>query len=425
MLVKIASKRPAIAVVSGASLEVVAPNELLNGKEKRKFMKCLTTIIVVFKKCIVYFRHRVSWRRLVLANFLMGLAGCATAPASLSVIDTTGIEGESHQILVVTSREESNDPSQQYTDGRADALSYNDVAVWVPENRKPGSINYPSSRPKPDREFAITRFTDINAPEFSDLLNQRLSDLDSKKTAFIFVHGYNVHYSNGVFRIGQLVADFSADAVPIHYSWPSQGRTLGYLYDRDSVQFARDGFVDLVLRVAESDADSIFILGHSMGTLLVMEGLRTLAALGRKDVLEMISPLVLASPDIDVDVFNGQMRFLDPKPDPFIVFVSSDDGALKLSEKLRGGHARVGEGQYIPALQELGVAVIDLSDVELGDGTQHSAFASSPTLIRIIQQSRSAVETLSDADGAETRSPLEALRRLTDGLLYLPKRALE
>lgn len=398
---------------------------LLNGKENLKFMQCLSTTIFVLKEWTVDAQRVSLFSRLVLATFVMGMAGCATVPASLSVIDTSGIEGESHQVLVVTSREATDDPAQQYSDGRADALSYNDVAVWVPENRKLGSITYPSSRPKPEREFAITRFTDIDAPEFSDLLNQRLDKLNAEKTVFVFVHGYNTPYSNGVFRIGQLVADFEADAVPVHYSWPSKGSVLGYLYDRDSVQFARDGFVDLLERVADSDAESIFIMGHSMGTLLVMEGLRTLAALGRKDVLEMISPLILASPDIDVDVFKGQMRFLDPKPDPFIVFVASDDGALKLSEKLRGGHARVGEGQYIPALQEQGIAVIDLSDVELGDGAQHSAFASSPTFIQIVQQARAARETLTDADSAERRSPLEALSQFTSGLLYLPKRVIE
>ena len=363
--------------------------------------------------------------RLVIAACLFGAAGCSTTPASLPLIDTTGVEGESHPVLVVTSREAVNDPLQKFAQGRSETLSYNDVSIWVPANRDPGSIQYPSLQPKAEREFAVTRFNDIDADGFSALLNQRLQTLKAEKTVFVFIHGYNVPYSNGVYRIGQLAADFEADAVPVHYSRPSHGRTLGYLYDRDSVQFARDGFVDLLVRVAESDAESIFIMGHSMGTLLVMEGLRTLAALGREDVLRMVSPLVLASPDIDVDVFRGQMRYLNPRPDPFIVFVASDDGALKISQVLRGGHARVGEGRSISDLQEQGIAVIDLSDVELGDGTQHSAFASSPTLIQIIQQARAAEETLIDADDAERRSPLEALSGVTRGILHLPKRILD
>ena len=99
-------------------------------------------------------------------------------------------------------------------------------------------------------------------------------------------------------------------------------------------------------------------------------------------------------------------------------------GALKLSQRLRGGHPRVGEGKDIEALQEQGIAVIDLSEVDLGDGTQHSAFASSPTLIDFINQASAARQTLVDADEREERSPLEDLSAFTKGFLYLPKKVL-
>ncbi|MEM8633723.1 MAG: alpha/beta fold hydrolase, partial [Pseudomonadota bacterium] len=280
--------------------------------------------------------------------------------------------------------------------------------------------SYPSRIPNPEREFAITKFNKLDSDSFRHSINQRLAFQGPSKTVFVFVHGYNVPYSQGVYRIGQMVADFEADAVPVHYSWPSDGHQLGYLYDRDSVQFARDGFVQLLDEISTSDAETLFIMGHSMGCLLVMEGLRSLALLGRDDILEMISPIVLASPDIDVDVFNGQLRYLAPRPDPFIVFVASDDGALRLSQRLRGGHARVGEGGNIATLQQQGITVLDLSEVDLGDGSQHTAFASSPTLIQVLQQARTVEGTLASADRSERGSPLEALSELTSGLLYLP-----
>ncbi|MEO1530272.1 MAG: alpha/beta fold hydrolase [Planctomycetota bacterium] len=359
----------------------------------------------------------------VLLSMLM--TACSTAPSSLLLIQPTSDAGASHQVLVVTSRQPIDDPLLRYGDGRAESLSYNDVAIWVPDDRNPGSVSYPSSTPKVQKEFAITEFQQLDTSSFADTLDQRLERIGPSKAVFVFVHGYNVPYSNGVYRIGQLVADFEADAVPVHYSWPSDGHTLGYLYDRDSVQFSRDGFVDLMVQISESDAESIFIMGHSMGTLLVMEGLRQLSLMGRDDILNTVSPLVLASPDIDVDVFKRQVGKLSTRPDPFIVFVASDDGALKFSERLRGGHARVGEGLHIPTLQNLGIAVIDLSNVELGDGSQHSAFASSPTLIRIMQQARLAQQTLQSADDAEQKSPLETLSDFTSGLIHLPERVLD
>ncbi|MEM7004735.1 MAG: alpha/beta fold hydrolase [Pseudomonadota bacterium] len=359
------------------------------------------------------------------ALFSVFIAACSTAPASLPLIAPSSSFGASHDVLVVTSRLPVNDLQQRYGDGRAESLSYNDVAIWVPDNRNPGAVNYPSSTPDIQKEFAITGFQDLDRSSFSDALNERLQLVGPSKTVFVFVHGYNVPYSNGVYRIGQLVADFEADAVPVHYSWPSEGHKLSYLYDRDSVQFSRDGFVDVLVQISESEADSIFIMGHSMGTLLVMEGLRQLSLIGRDDILNMVSPLVLASPDIDVDVFKRQVGKLSTRPGPFIVFVASDDGALKFSDRLRGGRARVGEGLHIPALQQLGIAVIDLSDVELGDGSQHSAFASSPTLIRIMQQARLAQQTLQSVDNAEQRSPLETLSDFTSGIIHLPERVFD
>ncbi|MEL6370302.1 MAG: alpha/beta fold hydrolase [Pseudomonadota bacterium] len=374
------------------------------------------------------FADRFPSRRsqlLVIAVFVVSFAaGCGSKPARLPLIDPANFAGTAHDVIVATNRRATDDPLLPFGDERSDSLSLNEVSVWVPADRKQGAIEYPSSAPDPETEFALTRFSPLNDSQLTEELNERLAALVGEKQIFLFVHGYNVPYSNGVYRIGQMIEDFETNAVPVHFSWPSSGRTLGYLYDRDSVQFARDGLVEFLKLISKSDASSIFVMGHSMGTLLVMESLRQLSLSGESDVLALISPLVLASPDIDVDVFRSQLNSLSERPDPIVVFVANDDGALKLSQTLRGGHPRVGEGKDIEVLQEQGIAVIDLSEVDLGDGTQHSAFASSPTLIDIINQASAARQTLVDADTREERSPLEDLSEFTKGLLYLPKKVL-
>ncbi|MEM7707154.1 MAG: alpha/beta fold hydrolase [Pseudomonadota bacterium] len=342
------------------------------------------------------------------------------------MVDPESVAGSEHQILVATNRVAVDEPQQRYADGRARQISLDNVVVWVPDDRPPGSLTLPSkSKPDPARQFGVVDFASLERSAFLDQLNQRMAAIEQENTVFLFVHGYNVPYAGGVYRLAQMVADFDAKSVPVLFSWPSSGRLLGYLYDRDSVQFARDGLAEVILLLAQSDATSIFLMGHSMGTMLVMETLRQLSLAGHEKTLRKISPLVLASPDIDVDVFRSQMNGLSHRPDPMIIFVASDDGALRLSQKIRGGHPRIGEGQNIPELQEHGIAVIDLSDVDLGDGTQHSAFAASPTLISIMKRAATASETLSDADQSERRSPLEAMSEFTSGLLYLPNRDVE
>ncbi|MEL6362518.1 MAG: alpha/beta fold hydrolase [Pseudomonadota bacterium] len=329
------------------------------------------------------------------------LPACATKPPPLVMVAPETESGTAHEIIVATSREPVGNPTQAYGDERSDELFFNLVSVWVPEDRQLGSIAYPKGDGDPDRQFGIKQFENIPRQNAKSLINERLARLPGEKSLFLFVHGYNVPYSSGVYRTGQILNDFENSSVAVHFSWPSKGTSTGYMYDRDSVQFSRDSFVELLTVLGSSDASSIFVMGHSMGTLLVMEGLRQLSLTGETAILEKIEPLVLASPDIDVDVFERQIESLGVRPDPIVVFVASDDRALRLSERLRGGHPRVGEGADIAALQDAGVTVIDLSDVELGDGNQHSAFASSPELIRLILQGRTAQDTLGDADAPQ------------------------
>ncbi|MEM9704573.1 MAG: alpha/beta fold hydrolase, partial [Pseudomonadota bacterium] len=274
---------------------------------------------------------RTLLRSLSLAAFA-AICGCAYSPASLPRIDATSFEGAAHSVLVATTRAPVEDDLIRFGDERSDEVSFEEIDVWTPSDRKPGSVVYPSKKPKPDREFAAVSVRRLTSEQFETALAEKVDALSGLKTIFIFVHGYNVPYTNGVYRHAQLIEDFDAQGVALHYSWPSSGRSVGYLYDRDSVQFARDGLVSTLSAAAASGAENIFLMGHSMGTLLVMEALRQLSIAQNSAVLEKIAPLVLASPDIDSDVFRSQLGAIAPRPDPLVVFVSQKDRALKWSE---------------------------------------------------------------------------------------------
>ncbi len=84
------------------------------------------------------------------------------------------------------------------------------------------------------------------------------------------------------------------------------------------------------------------LVGHSMGGFVTMEALRTLSLRGEKHVLRRITALLLAAPDIDLDVFEKQIRDIDPMPRPTAVMTSRSDRALGVSSFITGGHARVG-----------------------------------------------------------------------------------
>jgi len=71
----------------------------------------------------------------------------------------------------------------------------------------------------------------------------------------------------------------------------------------------------------------VTVMAHSMGTWLAMESLRQMALQDGR-VSPKISNVILASPDLDVDVFGRQWIELGPRKPKFTIIVSRDDRAL-------------------------------------------------------------------------------------------------
>ena len=146
---------------------------------------------------------------------------------------------------------------------------------------------------------------------------------------------------------------------------------------------------DLILEATRSpDVDDVTILSHSMGTWLATEALRGVA-MREKSIPVKVRNVVLASPDIDIDVFRRQLFEMGPKRPHFTILTSTRDKALEVSSWLSGGVKRVGGSDprpYAPLLDKLDVSVIDTSSIASKDPIGHHAFAESPELIRSLGQ---------------------------------------
>lgn len=325
-----------------------------------------------------------------LASGALSLGGCAAGnPLSLRADAAPAadlVPPSQVDVLVSTLRAPDTTGASLFSANRSPALSFADLTVTVPPNRARGSIILPSRKVDLASEFAIVRGARMNnASDLVTALNRRLDVLPFEdRRVFLFVHGYNVSFEAGMFRQAQLMKDQAVRGVALSYSWPSASSVGLYLYDRDSAEFAREGLVQTLEIIRRSNASSIVLLGHSMGAFLVMEALRTASLKGQGDLLRMLEATILAAPDIDVDVFNQQLSALEPRPEPMVVLVSRKDRALQVSQKLRGGAPRVGEGTDTEDLRQRGVIVIDLSKADSPDRLNHSAFASSETLRRIL-----------------------------------------
>lgn len=360
---------------------------------------------------------------LLLALFL---AACVTPPKTIGqivVADTRTATSE--KILVVTTRQKSPDKSQLFSGERSDALHFAEMVVSIPRNREPGTIKPPKEKPDLARDFGVTSatLTDDEAV-FASRLRSDLASLPAgKRSVFIFVHGYNVSFAAGLFAAAQIHHDYRVPGVSMHYSWPSAQKTALYLYDRDSAEYARDGLTRALKIAAAAKPESIIVLAHSMGTFLTMEAMRTLALTGDTATIAKIDALILAAPDIDVDVFRTQLASLTTRPKAMIVLVSEEDKALKLSGELRGGRPRVGAGANKEELVAEGLIVLDIATLrKKGDKLSHSTFANSETLINLVNGglNLAAIERAKSNKAGVVGDSLGIAGDLLSSIVYLP-----
>jgi len=349
-------------------------------------------------------------RRFVLVALIV-VAGCGERGAVTLMPSAKGI-GTSQGIFIGTTRGADPETGEALGRERSDKTKYMRMDISVPPDRTEGQITWPTpGRPvDPSKEFvALNQVTFDSSAAFRQNLSAALARQKVRgPEAIIFVHGFDTNFAEGVYRLAQLGHDMKLKSTLIHYSWPSRASALGYVYDRDSVMFARDGLDSLIGQVRAAGARRILIVAHSMGALLVMESLRDLAVAGDRDVLSNISGVVLLSPDMDVDVFRQDVQRIKPLPQPFMIFTSKTDKALRLSAFLTGEDQRVGNLASAADLSDLKVTIVDTTAFSTGLG--HFNMGDSPALLALLSQ-------ISSVDAALESDPSKRLGLLGGAVL--------
>jgi esterase/lipase superfamily enzyme len=293
-----------------------------------------------------------------------------------------------HTIYAATTRQKAEDPREVFDGQRSDSTYYVRVDMTVPAAHKIGSIELPKrdGPPDPAKYFTAVDLASYDgAASFRNAVGVDIARHGDR--VLVFVHGYNNGFDDGVYRITQLVHDMKFPGSAVLFSWASAAKVTDYVYDRDSANAARDELEATLKLLAATGVQNIDIIAHSMGTFLTMEALRQLAIEGNRDLGGKLKYVVLASPDIDVDVFKKQMRRYGKPRYPFAVLLSSDDKALALSRLVAGDKPRVGDDpDAAKDLAELGVVVVDLSKSAPGsdDRLKHAKFADNPILVQLL-----------------------------------------
>ena len=286
-------------------------------------------------------------------------------------------------MMVVTTRKSSLAPGVLYSGERAAKISLTDIRISIPPDavRQVGDVQWPRKLPpNPATDFAT-----VSAREVSREQARTWFKAKSKggRHVLLFVHGFNNTYEDAVYRFAQIKHDSGADAVPILFTWPSRGSVLAYAYDRESTNYSRDALEETLQALAkEPSVEDVTVLAHSMGSFLALESLRQMAIRNGR-IAPKIRNVVLAAPDVDVDVFKQQLGEMGPsnaRP-RFTIFTSTDDRALLVSSRIAGRVPRLGAinpktEPYASEFKAGGVDAYDLTDIETADQLRHGKFAS-------------------------------------------------
>lgn len=246
------------------------------------------------------------------------------------------------------------------------------VTVSIPPVHKEGKVERPfklfifERSEDPKKHFVLTELKVANGDDFYSALRSEYDHREpEKRSAFVFIHGFNVTFDDAAYRTAQLAYDLDFEGVPIMYSWPSQGRLLAYDGDRETVDWSSPHLQSFLERVArESGALRIHLVAHSMGNQLLASALM---GLGRQpDIQPLFDNVIMAAPDVNAYTFSDQIwPAIKNAAKRFTLYASSDDQALVTSKKSKGVNDfdRLGEaGPKIVVIS--GLDTVDASGID-------------------------------------------------------------
>ena len=332
------------------------------------------------------FHKKARWAHVALSTILVValLSSCSRAPDLVGIDNSetpVGSVGETtrQKIFIATTRQATEVVGAFYSGQRAPELGLASVVVSIPPNHVPGELERAKRMPPdPRTEFAVIEPTVYQSDSaFIRSVNAALAELPpNERDILFFVHGYNNTISDSILRLAQFVEDTNYKGVPVLFSWASAAQPVKYVYDMNSALAARPRLLEATGLIIRTNAKGADIFAHSMGSLLTMEAIVAAEQAGKFNATGRLKTVMLASPDIDIDLFRSQLGMIRKDHQKLYVLTSKDDSALSFSRRISGGVSRVGSADAAE-LADLGVTVIDLSNVDDSKSGSHSKFAGS------------------------------------------------
>ena len=322
-------------------------------------------------------------KSIILSTLIIILASCS----STQVISTPNLilkEGKAPflnhdelpetKIFYITDRQKSTTENEFYSNQRSYQLKYGKARIQVHKDSKQELYNLLTfNKKKGDLKVDVTSVDELGTfpdtakshfymtqgqfakgfeasqKNFIKQINEGLKG-KSKKDIYLFVHGYNNAFNYAATRIAQLWFFMGHQGLPMLYSWPAgQEGLFGYFADKESGEFSILNLKKTLEMLAKTDVENIHLIAHSRGTEISLSALRELHIkysamnIKTKEALKLTN-LILAAPDIDIDIFK--MRFVGENimqvAKHVTIYLGQGDKALKLSTYVHKSLSRLG-----------------------------------------------------------------------------------
>lgn len=238
--------------------------------------------------------------------------------------------------------------TEAFNDERSDQLSYGSVDVSVERQKQLEGLESPSIV-KFERSTDLSKFAVAGRPiamshdAWKRELAQRAASFE-RPGVLLFIHGYNVSFSDAARRAAQLTHDLAFTGPTVFLAWPSDASVVKYLRDGRDAENSWTAAASVLGDLASLTSNApLYVIGHSMGNRVMLGGLvQVLEA--TPQARRVIREVVMAAPDVDQDSFrlNIAPKLLNTGP-RFTLYASEHDLALGSSEFLHGGK-RLGIG---------------------------------------------------------------------------------
>jgi len=193
-----------------------------------------------------------------------------------------------------------------------------DMTFW---QHKSGSLKKLSSWTELKQDAFIDLLKDIGA-SFPPIPEERNEE---QKHISVFVHGFNVGWTDSVSRYDQIKTDMYDKndlGALVLFSWPSNGSVAGYLPDREDARTSAPAFAAVLAdlydhltamqKVAANQDDrtkcckaKISIIAHSMGNFVTQKALAIAAKqLNNPQLITLVTQLAMVAADVDNDIFQ-------------------------------------------------------------------------------------------------------------------------